>query len=222
MYCGDHCDAKLCRGPPVLVWISCEDDRCQEEVEDSSATTSLLSFFVAIFHIEVVGYWPVSMTMYCCRFIYWNSHFYGSNFYGWSIGDIKSLSESGPFHSQGDYADSWGVSNGSKQWNYHQVCGSRWLCVGCLLALTWDKTFPISSATPAPVPARRGAALFSCLRLGVYIFIGVHQRAENGLKFLYKCKVSENKYYTIYTKRYSSEWYGRKVLRLSGDGELRG
>ena len=44
--------------------------------------------------------------MCCCRFIYWNSHFYGSNFYGWSIGDIKSLSESGPFHSQGDYADS--------------------------------------------------------------------------------------------------------------------
>lgn len=35
------------------------------------------------------------------RFIYWNSHFYGSNFYGWSIGDIKSLTESGPFHSQG-------------------------------------------------------------------------------------------------------------------------
>jgi len=35
------------------------------------------------------------------RFIYWNSHFYGSNFYGWSIGDLKSLTESGPFHSQG-------------------------------------------------------------------------------------------------------------------------
>merc|ERR1712012_820804 len=35
------------------------------------------------------------------RFIYWNSHFYGSNFYGWSIGDVKSLTESGPFHSQG-------------------------------------------------------------------------------------------------------------------------
>ena len=60
---------------------------------------------------------PVSMTMYCCRFIYWNSHFYGSNFYGWSIGDIKSLSESGPFHSQGDYADRsklWNYSNGSE------------------------------------------------------------------------------------------------------------
>ena len=35
------------------------------------------------------------------RFIYWNSHFYGSNFYGWSIGDLKSLTESGPFHAQG-------------------------------------------------------------------------------------------------------------------------
>jgi len=35
------------------------------------------------------------------RYIYWNSHFYGSNFYGWSIGDVKSLTESGPFHSQG-------------------------------------------------------------------------------------------------------------------------
>ena len=55
VYCGDHCDAKLCRGATVLVWISCEDDRCQEEVEASSATTSFLSFFVAIFHIEVVG-----------------------------------------------------------------------------------------------------------------------------------------------------------------------
>ena len=38
---------------------------------------------------------------YICRYIYWNSHFYGSNFYGWSIGDVKSLTESGPFHSQG-------------------------------------------------------------------------------------------------------------------------
>jgi len=35
------------------------------------------------------------------RFIYWNSHFYGEDFYGWSIGDSKSLVESGPFHSQG-------------------------------------------------------------------------------------------------------------------------
>ena len=35
------------------------------------------------------------------RFIYWNSHFYGSNFYGWSIGDLKSLTKSGPFHAQG-------------------------------------------------------------------------------------------------------------------------
>ena len=36
-----------------------------------------------------------------CRYIYWNSHFYGANFYGWSIGDSRSLFESGPFHSQG-------------------------------------------------------------------------------------------------------------------------
>lgn len=41
------------------------------------------------------------------RFIYWNSHFYGENFYGWSIGDARSLVESGPFHSQGR----GGVSN---------------------------------------------------------------------------------------------------------------
>jgi len=34
------------------------------------------------------------------RFIYWNSHYYGENFYGWSIGDAVSLVESGPFHSQ--------------------------------------------------------------------------------------------------------------------------
>lgn len=39
------------------------------------------------------------------RFIYWNSHFYGSNFYGWSIGDLKSLTESGPFHSQGEQGE---------------------------------------------------------------------------------------------------------------------
>lgn len=41
------------------------------------------------------------------RYIYWNAHFYGENFYGWSIGDSKSLVESGPFHSQGR----GGVSN---------------------------------------------------------------------------------------------------------------
>jgi len=35
------------------------------------------------------------------RYIYWNAHYYGENFYGWSIGDEKSLFESGPFHSQG-------------------------------------------------------------------------------------------------------------------------
>jgi len=35
------------------------------------------------------------------RYIYWNAHFFGENFYGWSIGDRQSLSESGPFHSQG-------------------------------------------------------------------------------------------------------------------------
>ena len=48
VYYGDHCDAKLCTGPTVLVWISCEDDRCQEEVEDSSATTSFLFFFLSL------------------------------------------------------------------------------------------------------------------------------------------------------------------------------
>ena len=36
------------------------------------------------------------------RYIYWNAHYYGENFYGWSIGDEKSLFESGPFHSQGE------------------------------------------------------------------------------------------------------------------------
>ena len=35
------------------------------------------------------------------RYIYWNAHFFGENFYGWSIGDRQSLVESGPFHSQG-------------------------------------------------------------------------------------------------------------------------
>jgi len=35
------------------------------------------------------------------RYIYWNAHFYGPDFYGWSIGDSRSLSESGPFHAQG-------------------------------------------------------------------------------------------------------------------------
>ena len=35
------------------------------------------------------------------RYIYWNAHYFGENFYGWSIGDKQSLSESGPFHSQG-------------------------------------------------------------------------------------------------------------------------
>ena len=67
-----------------------------------------------------------------------------------------------------------------------ELSASVWksmIVCGCLLALTWDKTFPISSATPAPVPARRGAALFSSLGLGVYVFIGVGQLAENGLKF---------------------------------------
>jgi hypothetical protein len=37
------------------------------------------------------------------RYIYWNAHYYGENFYGWSIGDEKSLFESGPFHSQGKH-----------------------------------------------------------------------------------------------------------------------
>ena len=119
------------------------------------------------------------MTMYCCRFIYWNSHFYGSNFYGWSIGDIKSLSESGPFHSQGEIRvmeAKQAVELSASVWKPMIVCG-------CLLALTWDKTFPISSATSALVLGRRGAALFSSLGLGVYVFIGVGQLAENGLKF---------------------------------------
>merc|ERR1719382_189705 len=35
------------------------------------------------------------------RYIYWNAHFFGENFYGWSIGDAQSLVESGPCHSQG-------------------------------------------------------------------------------------------------------------------------
>jgi len=35
------------------------------------------------------------------RYIYWNAHFFGEDFYGWSIGDAQSLVESGPFHSQG-------------------------------------------------------------------------------------------------------------------------
>jgi len=41
------------------------------------------------------------------RYIYWNAHFFGEDFYGWSIGDSQSLVESGPFHSQGRA----GVSN---------------------------------------------------------------------------------------------------------------
>ena len=35
------------------------------------------------------------------RYTYWNAHYFGENFYGWSIGDSQSLVESGPFHSQG-------------------------------------------------------------------------------------------------------------------------
>ena len=41
------------------------------------------------------------------RYIYWNAHFYGPDFYGWSIGDSRSLSESGPFHAQGIYTISY-------------------------------------------------------------------------------------------------------------------
>lgn len=55
-----------------------------------------ISFFVVYFH------WTFPDSYWIFRFIYWNSHFYGSNFYGWSIGDLKSLTESGPFHSQGE------------------------------------------------------------------------------------------------------------------------
>ena len=55
-----------------------------------------MSLFVGYFH------WTFSDNYWIFRFIYWNSHFYGSNFYGWSIGDLKSLTESGPFHSQGE------------------------------------------------------------------------------------------------------------------------
>ena len=51
------------------------------------------------------------------RYIYWNAHFFGENFYGWSIGDRQSLVESGPFHSQGRAGASthpWqGVWNGN-------------------------------------------------------------------------------------------------------------
>ena len=107
-------------------------------MEDSTATTSFLSFFNAIFHLEIDQFH--SITMYCCRFIYWNSHFYGSNFYGWSIGDIKSLSESGPFHSQGDYD----YADRSKLWSYNSVmeasCGIISKCVeanDCVWAVSW-------------------------------------------------------------------------------------
>ena len=48
-----------------------------------------------------------NITVLLARYIYWNAHFYGENFYGWSIGDSKSLVESGPFHAQGR----GGVSN---------------------------------------------------------------------------------------------------------------
>ena len=43
-----------------------------------------------------------NFTPLLCRYIYWNAHFFGENFYGWSIGDRQSLVESGPFHSQGE------------------------------------------------------------------------------------------------------------------------
>jgi len=71
------------------------------------------------------------------RYIYWNAHFYGENFYGWSIGDSKSLVESGPFHSQGrggvsnqPWQGSW-RSNVSVQLttcniNYQQRTPIRW------------------------------------------------------------------------------------------------
>ena len=43
--------------------------------------------------------WRLVIVMF--RYIYWNAHYFGENFYGWSIGDSQSLVESGPFHSQG-------------------------------------------------------------------------------------------------------------------------
>ena len=50
-----------------------------------------------------IGIWNLDsdLSIYFVRYIYWNAHFFGENFYGWSVGDKQSLSESGPFHSQG-------------------------------------------------------------------------------------------------------------------------
>ena len=45
--------------------------------------------------------WRLLVTVMLSRYIYWNAHYFGENFYGWSIGDSQSLVESGPFHSQG-------------------------------------------------------------------------------------------------------------------------
>ena len=63
------------------------------------------------------------------RYIYWNAHFFGENFYGWSIGDKQSLSESGPFHSQGR------IGAGTQPWQ-GSWRGESW--VTCSVMMTRD------------------------------------------------------------------------------------
>lgn len=75
-----------------------------------------ISFFVVYFH------WTFPDSYWIFRFIYWNSHFYGSNFYGWSIGDLKSLTESGPFHSQGEQSCSLEIT----LFNFQLKAGTAW------------------------------------------------------------------------------------------------
>ena len=55
--------------------------------------------------------WDLIMFFVHHRYIYWNAHFFGEDFYGWSIGDAQSLVESGPFHSQGIKAISNPISH---------------------------------------------------------------------------------------------------------------
>merc|ERR1719471_677441 len=76
------------------------------------------------------------------RYIYWNAHFFGENFYGWSIGDTQSLSESGPFHSQGRIGASNQPWQGS--WNGNAsvelvTCNPAIANFGNLANLGWDR-----------------------------------------------------------------------------------
>ena len=80
-----------------LLWSVSSNDNLQIPHTRELLLFRSLYLLTSVIHLQQMNY---HLSDY--RFIYWNSHFYGSNFYGWSIGDVKSLTESGPFHSQGE------------------------------------------------------------------------------------------------------------------------